>query len=57
MSFSEKGFPCISTGVYGYDPEQAAHVALYETRMFLTGHHDKVDRDARFYRCILRISK
>lgn len=53
MSFSEKGFPCISTGVYGYDPEQAAHVALYETRMFLTDHHDKVDRDARFYRCKL----
>jgi len=37
-------FPCISTGVYGYPNEDAAHVALSKTREFLTEHKDKVDR-------------
>lgn len=28
-------FPCISTGVYGFDKERAANVALGTTRQFL----------------------
>ena len=28
-------FPCISTGVYGYPPEQAADVAIAAVREFL----------------------
>ncbi|KAI0312289.1 A1pp-domain-containing protein [Amylostereum chailletii] len=34
-------FPCISTGVYGYPPEEAAHVALAETRRFLDSDDGK----------------
>ncbi|CAN9515060.1 unnamed protein product [Ophioblennius macclurei] len=37
-------FPCISTGVYGYPPEQAVHQALTAVREFLDVHHDKLDR-------------
>lgn len=37
-------FPCISTGVYGYPPEKAAHVALKTTRTFLEKAEDTVDR-------------
>ncbi|XP_034037693.1 ADP-ribose glycohydrolase MACROD1 isoform X2 [Thalassophryne amazonica] len=37
-------FPCISTGIYGYPPEQAVHVALATVREYLDEHHDKVDR-------------
>ncbi|XP_056133942.1 ADP-ribose glycohydrolase MACROD1 [Lampris incognitus] len=37
-------FPCISTGVYGYPPEQAVHEALSTVREFLDEHHDKLDR-------------
>jgi len=43
-SFRSIAFPCISTGVYGYDKENAAHVAIFETRIFLNEHHEKVDR-------------
>ena len=28
-------FPCISTGVYGYPPEDAARIAVHSTRSFL----------------------
>uniref|UniRef100_A0A3B5KVJ7 Mono-ADP ribosylhydrolase 1 n=1 Tax=Xiphophorus couchianus TaxID=32473 RepID=A0A3B5KVJ7_9TELE len=35
-------FPCISTGIYGYPPEQAVHEALAAVREFLDAHHDKV---------------
>ena len=31
----KQAFPCISTGVYGYPNEDAAHVALEMTRDFL----------------------
>ncbi|XP_077387509.1 ADP-ribose glycohydrolase MACROD1 isoform X2 [Festucalex cinctus] len=37
-------FPCISTGVYGYPPEQAVHEALATVREYLEEHHDKLDR-------------
>ncbi|XP_061692112.1 ADP-ribose glycohydrolase MACROD1 isoform X2 [Syngnathoides biaculeatus] len=37
-------FPCISTGVYGYPPEQAVHEALATVREYLDEHHDKLDR-------------
>uniref|UniRef100_A0A4W4FSC7 Macro domain-containing protein n=1 Tax=Electrophorus electricus TaxID=8005 RepID=A0A4W4FSC7_ELEEL len=32
-------FPCISTGVYGYPPEQAVEVALKTVREYLEEHH------------------
>ncbi|XP_056238490.1 ADP-ribose glycohydrolase MACROD1 isoform X1 [Seriola aureovittata] len=37
-------FPCISTGIYGYPPEQAVHEALATVREYLEAHHDKLDR-------------
>uniref|UniRef100_A0A3P9I856 Mono-ADP ribosylhydrolase 1 n=1 Tax=Oryzias latipes TaxID=8090 RepID=A0A3P9I856_ORYLA len=37
-------FPCISTGIYGYPPEQAVHEALASVREYLDAHHDKLDR-------------
>ncbi|XP_068571049.1 ADP-ribose glycohydrolase MACROD1 isoform X1 [Cebidichthys violaceus] len=37
-------FPCISTGVYGYPPEQAVHEALATVREYLDEHHDELDR-------------
>ncbi|XP_038555682.1 ADP-ribose glycohydrolase MACROD1 isoform X2 [Micropterus salmoides] len=37
-------FPCISTGIYGYPPEQAVHEALATVREYLDHHHDKLDR-------------
>ncbi|XP_039280649.1 macro domain-containing protein RSc0334 isoform X2 [Nilaparvata lugens] len=37
-------FPCISTGVYGYPQEKAAHVALKAVRKFLESNSSDVDR-------------
>ncbi|KAL6480462.1 hypothetical protein MHYP_G00114950 [Metynnis hypsauchen] len=37
-------FPCISTGVYGYPPEQAVEVALETVRKYLEKHHAQMDR-------------
>ncbi|XP_071362920.1 ADP-ribose glycohydrolase MACROD1 isoform X4 [Trachinotus anak] len=37
-------FPCISTGIYGYPPEQAVHEALATVREYLEANHDKLDR-------------
>ncbi|KAJ8928273.1 hypothetical protein NQ314_019224 [Rhamnusium bicolor] len=37
-------FPCISTGIYGYPNESAAHIAAYTVRKFLEANVDKVDR-------------
>lgn len=37
-------FPCISTGIYGYPPEQAVHEALATVRDFLDENHEKLDR-------------
>ncbi|KAL0973863.1 hypothetical protein UPYG_G00212170 [Umbra pygmaea] len=37
-------FPCISTGVYGYPPDQAVHIALETVRKYLDEHHAKLDR-------------
>ncbi|XP_061541315.1 ADP-ribose glycohydrolase MACROD1 isoform X3 [Phycodurus eques] len=37
-------FPCISTGIYGYPPEQAVHEALATVREYLEEHHHKLDR-------------
>ncbi|XP_037315927.2 ADP-ribose glycohydrolase MACROD1 isoform X2 [Pungitius pungitius] len=37
-------FPCISTGVYGYPPEQAVHEALAAVREYLGEHHGELDR-------------
>lgn len=39
-----QAIPCISTGIYGYPNEQAAHVALLQTRNFLEQNKSKVDR-------------
>lgn len=37
-------FPCISTGIYGYPNEPAAHVAINTVRKHLERHADKIDR-------------
>lgn len=37
-------FPCISTGVYGYPQEPAAHVALKTVRQFLEKNKNNVDQ-------------
>jgi len=37
-------FPCISTGVYGYPPQNAALVALKAVHNFLCKHSEKIDR-------------
>jgi len=37
-------FPCISTGIYGYPPENACPVALDSVRTFLEKHGQDVDR-------------
>ncbi|XP_048032298.1 ADP-ribose glycohydrolase MACROD1 isoform X3 [Megalobrama amblycephala] len=37
-------FPCISTGVYGYPPDQAVKVALRTVREYLEQNHEKLDR-------------
>ncbi|KAL5032290.1 hypothetical protein BDV3_000872 [Batrachochytrium dendrobatidis] len=36
-------FPCISTGIYGYDQDSAAHVALGTVRQWLMENTDTVD--------------
>lgn len=54
-------FPCISTGAYGYPPEQATRVAVKEVRDFLSVS-DKIEKvifvcfrkeDERIYRKVL----
>ncbi|ORX47059.1 Appr-1-p processing domain protein [Hesseltinella vesiculosa] len=35
-------FPCVSTGVYGYNKERAANVALSTVRQFLERHPEQV---------------
>lgn len=55
-------FPCISTGVYNYPNEPAAHVAVHEVRKFLEENEsiDRVifcvflDRDLNVYQGILQ---
>nr|XP_057919979.1 ADP-ribose glycohydrolase MACROD1 isoform X4 [Doryrhamphus excisus] len=42
--FVPQAFPCISTGIYGYPPEEAVHEALATVREHLDEHHDKLDR-------------
>lgn len=37
-------FPCISTGIYGYPLEPAAHIAAYEVRQHLEANTNDVDR-------------
>lgn len=37
-------FPCISTGVYGYPPEDAVKVALATVKEYLDEHHEQLDR-------------
>lgn len=37
-------FPCISTGIYGYPIEPAAHIAVYEVRKRLEANADAIDR-------------
>ena len=40
-----QAFPCISTGIYGYPPQNAAPIALKAVRNFLMQNHGKkVDR-------------
>jgi O-acetyl-ADP-ribose deacetylase (regulator of RNase III) len=36
-------FPCISTGVYGYPPDQAAAVAVHTVREFISHHAGAFD--------------
>ncbi|KAK1155006.1 ADP-ribose glycohydrolase MACROD1 [Acipenser oxyrinchus oxyrinchus] len=40
-------FPCISTGVYGYPPAEAAEVALRTVREYLQQKPEQLDRQAR----------
>lgn len=56
-------FPCISTGIYGYPIEPAAHVAVYEVRQHLEKNKEAVDRvifcvfdenDERMYQGVLQ---
>lgn len=56
-------FPCISTGIYGYPPELAAHVAVATVRGFLDQHSDAFDEitfccfsepDLRLYEGLLK---
>ena len=44
IRFILQAFPCISTGIYGYPPQNAAPVALKTVRKFLETHSNKVDR-------------
>jgi O-acetyl-ADP-ribose deacetylase (regulator of RNase III) len=37
-------FPAISTGIYGYPPEEATRIAVAETRKFVAEHPDALDR-------------
>ncbi|XP_065205545.1 macro domain-containing protein CT2219-like [Planococcus citri] len=37
-------FPCISTGIYGYPNEKAAHVVLRTVRQYLQKNHEKVNK-------------
>ena len=37
-------FPSISTGVFGYPMDEAAHIAITATRQFLSGRHRDLDR-------------
>ncbi|KAG2221209.1 hypothetical protein INT45_000249 [Circinella minor] len=37
-------FPCIATGVYGYDKERGANVALGTVRQFLEKNPQKIDK-------------
>lgn len=37
-------FPCISTGIYGYPNQAAAHIAIGTTRKFLEKNPDSIDR-------------
>ncbi|XP_052005880.1 ADP-ribose glycohydrolase MACROD1-like isoform X2 [Xyrauchen texanus] len=41
---STVAFPCISTGVYGYPPDQAVEVALKTVREYLEENYEKLDR-------------
>ncbi|XP_044061099.1 ADP-ribose glycohydrolase MACROD1 isoform X7 [Siniperca chuatsi] len=57
-------FPCISTGIYGYPPEQAVHEALATVREYLDEHHDKCWTESssvcscrRIRSCICRTSR
>jgi O-acetyl-ADP-ribose deacetylase (regulator of RNase III) len=34
-----QAFPLISAGIYGYPIDEAAHIALKETRIFLEGNN------------------
>jgi O-acetyl-ADP-ribose deacetylase (regulator of RNase III) len=56
-------FPCISTGVYGYPPDQAAAVAVQTVREFISHYTDAFDEitfccfsqdDLRLYTDLLR---
>ncbi|GFG38507.1 hypothetical protein Cfor_05941 [Coptotermes formosanus] len=57
-------FPCISTGIYGYPREKAAHVALKTVRTFLEKNQDSIDRvifclflkdDVKIYENLLQV--
>ncbi|KAI9496086.1 A1pp-domain-containing protein [Zychaea mexicana] len=37
-------FPCVATGVYGYDKERGANVALGTVRRFLEKNPEKIDK-------------
>ena len=61
--FKTIAFPCISTGVYGYPPKEAAAIAVKAGRDFLSGAKEPIEvtfccffaRDLEIYRSLLAI--
>ncbi|XP_039616638.1 ADP-ribose glycohydrolase MACROD1 isoform X2 [Polypterus senegalus] len=56
-------FPCISTGIYGYPPDEAADIAIRTVKDYLTEYPDKFERvvfcvflksDETLYQCKLK---
>ncbi|KAG0349362.1 O-acetyl-ADP-ribose deacetylase macrod1, partial [Gamsiella multidivaricata] len=45
-------FCCVSTGIYGYDNEKAAHVAFKTLHDWLDAHEDQVEKMDRIVLCV-----
>ncbi|KAF8917140.1 O-acetyl-ADP-ribose deacetylase macrod1, partial [Dissophora ornata] len=44
-------FCCVSTGIYGYDNEKAAQVALRTVREWMDNHHEDIEKIQRIIFC------